>query len=49
MTYVSFKPYSELTEEECKEYHKEFYAQNGPKPDYYDFQDFIEDDRFNLY
>jgi hypothetical protein len=38
-----------MSEEEYSQWLKEFYVENGPKPDCYDFQDFIEDDSFNAY
>lgn len=46
---LEYKSFAGFTAEEYEQWLKEFYKENGPKPDVYDFQDFIEDDTFNLY
>lgn len=46
---VVYTSYAKMSEEEYNQFLKEFYQENGSKPDNYDFQDFIEDDRFNMY
>ena len=46
---VVYTSYAAMSDEEYNQFLKEFYQENGPKPDNYDFQDFIEDDRFNMY
>lgn len=46
---IQYTSYAEMSEADYQQFLKEFYAENGPKPDVYDFQDFVEDDSFNMY
>jgi hypothetical protein len=46
---TEYTSYAQMTEAEYSQWLKEFTAENGEKPNYYDFQDFVEDDAFNCY
>jgi len=46
---IQYTSYAEMTEAEYNQFLNEFYTENGPKPMVYEFDDFVEDDRFNMY
>ncbi len=39
---VKYTSYAEMSEDEYNRFLKEFYQENGPKPDYYEVDDLYE-------